>query len=185
MIQRMLVAAAAAAALTACASNGMAPRTPDGTPMSALAAPTMAMPYLMKAGASDLYEIQSSRIALETSQNADVRRYAQMMIDHHTQTTAQATAAARAAGLTPPPPMLEPHQQAMVAELQAAPAGAAFDGLYVRQQVMAHQGALAVNRTYSMQGDTPQLRETAAATVPIVQSHLTEVERMAAAMPPM
>ena len=94
------------------------------------------MSFVTKAAASDLYEIQSSQLALQKAQNTDVRQFAQMMIDHHTQTTQQVTAAAQADGLTPPVPQLEPHQAQMIAELQPL-SGAAFDGAYVRQQRMA------------------------------------------------
>lgn len=184
MTLRHLLSASAALAiiavpLSAAAQQGVL--VVNGRPLSAFAAPIEAPLYLPKAGASDLFEIESSRVALQKTQNADIRRFAQMMIDHHTRTTQATVAAARAAGLTPPPPALEPHQQAMMAELNRA-TGAAFDSLYVRQQIMGHQGALGVNRTYSMMGDTPQLRATASTAVPIVAAHLADAERMAMQM---
>ena len=82
--------------------------------------PTMAAPYVMKAGASDLYEIQSSQLALTKTRNPQVRSLANMLIQHHRMTTRDVTAAARRAGLRPRPPMLEPHQRAMIAELRRA-----------------------------------------------------------------
>lgn len=189
MIPRMLFCAAAAAALAACSTmsdpsvgpEADAARMADAgqMPMSGAAAmtPTDAMGFTAMAGASDLYEIQSSQIALQKSQNADVRRMAQMMIDHHTQTTQTLTAAAQAAGMTPPPPQLTPMQQQMVAELQTADT-AGFDRLYVGQQVQAHQMALNLHGTYAQRGDTPQLRTAAQGAVPIVTGHLQEFQRM-------
>jgi putative membrane protein len=99
------------------------------------------------------------------------------VIDHHTQTTAQLTAAARAAGMTPPPPALMPPQQQMMAQLQQAQ-GTSFDQVYLRQQVPAHQMALALHQNYAARGDTPQLRTVAAAAVPIVQGHLAQAQQM-------
>lgn len=51
--------------------------------------------YVIAAGASDLYEITSSRAILASAQNADVGRFAQMMIDDHVITTHDVMAAAR------------------------------------------------------------------------------------------
>lgn len=171
--------AALAAALPAVAQTGVS--VVEGQPYSAGAKPAMAMPFLVKAGASDQFEIQSSRLALERSRNQELRTFAQMLIDHHTRLTAATTAAARSAGLTPPPPNLEPHQRVMIEELQRSGAGD-FDSLYIRQQVGGHQGALGVMRTYSMMGDTPALRQAATSAIPVVQGHLADAERMAMAM---
>lgn len=187
MTFRILLCAASAAALAACSTmrdpsvgpEADAARMADAGRMPGAAAmtPTDAMGFAAMAGASDLYEIQSSQIALQKSQNADVRRMAQMMIDHHTQTTQTLTAAAQAAGMTPPPPQLMPMQQQMIAQLQAAD-GMAFDRLYVTQQVQAHQMALNLHGNYAQRGDTPQLRTAAQSAVPIVTGHLQEFQRM-------
>ncbi|AQR62607.1 hypothetical protein BZG35_13840 [Brevundimonas sp. LM2] len=148
--------------------------TPAGTVSPTPPAPA----FLMLAGGSDLYEIESSRAVLETTADAGIRTFAEMMIAHHTKTSADATAAAQAAGLTPPAPMLSAPQAAMVAALRGYE-GVERDRLYLTQQMMAHKEALGVMRTYSETGDTPQLRTAAGATVPIVQRHLSEVERLA------
>ncbi|HEX8412545.1 MAG TPA: DUF4142 domain-containing protein [Sphingomicrobium sp.] len=191
MLRSFLLLAASGLTLSACASNMdyqdmSSPMARGGSASAPMAGsdmtPTMAMPFVAKAGASDQFEIQSSQIALQKSQNPDVRRYAQMLVTHHTQTTQEVTAAARAAGINPPPPMLEPMQADMIAQLQSAPAGPAFDRLYMSQQVPAHQMALDLHRTYAARGDTPQLRTVASRAVPIVQSHLTEAQGMTGRM---
>ena len=156
----------------------------DGATMPTSTAPSTAMPtvaagYLAMAGASDQFEIQSSTLALQKSQNSGVRMFAQMMIDHHRGTTEQLTTAARAAGMTPPPPQLNPMQRDMMAKLQAA-SGAAFDRLYIEQQRTAHQSALALHSTYADRGDTPQLQQVARAAVPIIQQHITEAGKLTA-----
>jgi putative membrane protein len=186
---RHLLLATSALALASCASNmdygnmssPMAGRA-GAPPMMGDMTPTMAMPYSMKAGASDLFEIQSSQIALQKSQNPNVRQFAQMLIAHHTQTTQTLMMQARAAGMTPPPPQLEPMQADMIRQLQAAPAGPGFDRLYITQQIPAHEMALALHQNYAARGDTPQLRTAAAGAVPLVQQHLTEAQRMSGMM---
>lgn len=166
----LATAAAAAMSVGGCATAPTAPPVAgDMTPESAGA-------YVQLAGASDMYEIQSSQHALNRSQNASVRQFAQMMIDHHTQTSQQLTAAARAAGLTPDPRLM-PMQVQMIEQLQQT-SGAQFDRLYIDQQVQAHEMAVALHTNYARSGDTPALRTTAAAAVPIVSQHLARVREL-------
>ena len=167
---RTLSAIAAAAMLTACASNsgGMAAAGP---------APTR-MDYMQRAAASDAFEIQSSQLALQKSQTPAVRQYAQMMIDHHTMTTRDLTAAAQRSGLTPPPPALTPDKAQMISSLQSA-AGASFDQLYLQHQLMGHQEALALHSSYAAGGDDSNLKQVAQKAVPVVRGHLDQVQSLA------
>lgn len=186
MLRAILLGSALALTTTACTTmntDGMDDSRRSGMNQSGdMAMPTMAAAFVPMAAASDQFEIRSSQLALQRSQNADVRRYAQMMIDHHTNTTRQLTAAARAAGITPPanPPM--PAMLAnMMRDLQGK-SGAAFDRAYVMHQTQSHEMALNLHRTYATNGDRAELRTVAAAAVPVVQQHLDEARRMHSAM---
>ena len=181
----MLLAAAATAALTLAACSEPAdtaddtaadtlPADPAPTAEAALT-PTVATEYIAAAGAGDMYEIESSRLALEKTEDEAVRTFAQMMVDDHTGTTEQITSAAEAAGITPGAPALTPMQQGMIDELTAL-SGADFDRAYIRQQLEAHRAALGLHRNYSQSGDTEELREVATAAVPIVEGHITQLE---------
>lgn len=123
--------------------------------------------YVKKAAAGDLFEIESSKVALERSQNGAVRRFAQMMIDHHAMTTRELASTVRNA----PAPQLEQHQRDMIAALRAAPADQ-FDAAYVRQQLGAHMNALSLHGGYMAAGDEAALRQVAQQAAPIVASHL-------------
>ena len=81
----------------------------------------------------------------------------------------------------PPPPELSPMQKSMVAQLAAA-SPAAFDRLYLSQQLPAHQQALALIRGYAGGGDTPALRQAATGLVPVIEGHLAEVRRLQASV---
>nr|WP_295373341.1 DUF4142 domain-containing protein [uncultured Sphingosinicella sp.] len=181
MYRSILLAAAASTSLAACAMNGDAGMGGGQSGMSAGMAggmtPTNRNGYVRMAASSDMYEIQSSQIALTKAQMPQVRQFAQMMVNDHTNTTQQLMAASRAAGLPPMAPMMMPMHARMVAQLQAAPGGAAFDRLYARQQLMAHQQALALHSNYAARGDTPALRAVASGATPIVRGHLQMVQR--------
>jgi putative membrane protein len=139
--------------------------------------PTEGARYVEVAGASDLYEIQSSELALEKAQSEEVRMFAQHMIEDHQMTTEQVTTAAEAAGIMPAPPQLTPMQQQMITELEGA-TGEAFDRTYLQQQRQAHQMALALHRNFAEQGDTEQLQQVASGAVPVVERHISELDGM-------
>ena len=181
-MKNLVVPAVAALALAGCAAGaGMSgPESTSAAPVGAPMARTAA-DYVRMAGASDLYEIQSSQAVLQTAQNADVRRFAQMMIDHHTMTTQQVMAGAQSAGMTPPPPALDAEKTAMLSELQGA-SGTAREAVYVRQQRMAHEQALALHSGYAQSGDNAALRGVAAKAVPIIQQHRAEIQRIGGQM---
>jgi putative membrane protein len=100
-----------------------------------------------------------------------------MLITHHTQTTAALTAAAAASGLNQPAPVLMPMQRQMIDALQGASVGS-FDQLYFRQQVPAHEMALALHQNYASNGDAAPLRAAATSAVPVVQQHLTQARKL-------
>lgn len=172
-----LLLAACAAALAACASNPSGEARAVLEQASALA-PLPAADYLRRAAASDLYEIQSSQLLLETSQDETLRRFAQMMIEHHTGTTATLSQAARTAGLSPPVPALDAEKRAMIQALQAA-SGTDRDRLYRNQQVVAHREALELHGAYAQGGDTAALRGAARSATPIVARHFNSLAAMA------
>ena len=145
---------------------------------SPAAAQVMTPPeYVMTAGASDLYELQSSQIVLETTTDPAVRSFANMMIAHHTKSTADVKAAAMRARVAVPPPMLMPPQAELIAQLQAE-TGPARDATYIAQQRASHGQALAVQQAYAASGTAAPLKAVAAKIVPVVQSHIAMLMRM-------
>lgn len=159
------------------------PATAAMDPMSPLSAPG----FMMMAASSDQFEIQSSQLALQMSQNPQVRAYAQTMIDHHTRTTAELAQIASANGMTPPPPTLTPAHQALLDQVRTAPMGQ-FDATYKRAQIQSHQEALTLMQNYAAQGDAAPLRDFAARTSPIIQQHLSQAQtlpEMTMQQPPM
>jgi len=175
-MKRLMLCAAAAAMMSACMSMPTGEAAMVAEAAMEQPAPA-AMDFVRMAGASDLYEIQSSQLVMQTTQNADLRRFAEMMIEHHTMTTQTVMEAARAAGMSPPAPMLDAPKTQMIQQLQGAQS-TARDAMYVTQQVMAHREALTLHTSYSKNGNTPQLKTAAAGAVPIVARHYNEITAM-------
>lgn len=161
------------------AASALGASLPAAAQMHRAMAPRGAtMTYVAKAGAGDLYEIQSSQIAARRAHDPRVREFAAMLVTDHQRTTEQVLAAARASGLRPGPAMLEPAQRQMIRQLERAPA-ARFDRLYLSQQIPAHRQALMLHQRYARSGDSPALRRVASGAVPVVQAHLAHARRLA------
>ena len=77
------------AAMTAFALGGIAHAQPSAPDASARA--TSASDYVMKAGAGDQYEIQSSKLVLSSTKDPTLKGFANHMIRDHTKSTAMVT----------------------------------------------------------------------------------------------
>ena len=146
--------------------------------VSGEATPTSAVGYATKAAASDLFEIESSKAVLASTTDAGTKKFAQMMLEHHTQSTAKIMAAAKATKLTLTPARLEPMQQQMLNEIKSADA-AGVDRVYIKHQATAHQAALALHQGYARNGDTDAFKKAAGEITPVVQKHIAELDKMA------
>lgn len=146
------------------------------TPVVASAIAVPAKTYVMKAGASDMFEIESSKLVTDSS-DPKVASFANMMISDHTKSTSDVMAAAQADGVMAGPPMLTPKQKAMIDSLKATN-GKKRDLLYKKDQIAAHKETLMFQKEYAMSGDKPNLKTTAGNIVPVVQSHLAMVKDM-------
>lgn len=133
--------------------------------------------YVAKAGASDQYEIQSSRLVLASTRNAGVRRYANEMIADHTKSTAEVKRAAMRGHVVAGPPHLDAMGARNVAQLRRA-RGPARDALYIQQQKKSHQMALDLQQAYAKDGSVQPLKTAATTIVPVVQHHIDMLNRM-------
>jgi putative membrane protein len=184
MIMRNLFLAAASIALAASSAPVLAQDAPAGAAMSAAdvgAAPMMGTSsanYVAWAADSDMYEMQSSKLALSKSKDAHVRMIAKQMITDHTKTTKSLMAALpKTMPKVPKPKMkLSAENAAMVAQLKQAAAGSAFDTLYLQQQMTAHQKAWALHSGYATDGTDPALKQVATSAVPIIEQHLQHLK---------
>jgi putative membrane protein len=173
----MIRLAATLALMTATAAPALAQKGPTPPPMQARMS---AVTYARMAGASDTYEKESSQLILATAQNPEVRRFAEMMVADHAQTTAALLAGVRDASISAAPRLLD-KQTRMMKTLRRTPEDRR-ERVYMDQQVMAHQEALALHEGYAATGDNASLRAAAQAAVPVVRQHLAEAERIRATL---
>lgn len=132
--------------------------------------------FATAAATSDMYEVAAGKIALERSQSADVKAFAQQMVDAHTKTTATLKPLLPA-GVTPPA-HVDNRRQGMLDNLRGA-SGNDFDHRYVTQQVAAHKEADILMRGYAKDGDNAAIKTFAADTDKAVKMHLSMAEGLA------
>jgi putative membrane protein len=133
---------------------GIAPKTTD---------------FVTEAAASDMFEIESSKLAATRTQG-EVRTFANQMVTDHTKTTNELKPLAQQAHVTPPAKMSSA-QQSMLDKLRAQN-GKDFTNLYVDDQVTAHKAAVSLFQRYGDGGDNAQLKAWASQTLPALQHHL-------------
>ncbi len=175
-MKMVLIAAGAALALSGCST--MMGDDMSASPMaSSMAMPKMASAYMEMAHSSDMFEIESSRMALQMSRSEAVRGFAQMMVNDHTRMMNEMMAMAGPMGMNMASMPMMPKHMAMLERLRGSSA-ADFDMMYKREQMMAHEEAVMMHRTYAKSGDNPKLRTMAAKAVPMVTAHLARARTL-------
>jgi putative membrane protein len=134
--------------------------------------------YVTKAAIGDMFEIQSSRLALKSSHDSKIKSFANRMIKDHTASSDKLKSVIKAEELpvVPPAKLDDAHQQ-MIDQLSNAN-GSEFDKLYLDMQMKAHEEALAVHQGYAESGLEPKLKAFAQKTSAVVQMHLSMLKAM-------
>ena len=167
-------------AVTNAEVNATPSANPASTDLSTIDV-TKAANFVTLVAASDMFEIQSSKIALQRSTNPDVKRFAQMMIDAHTKTTAALTRLVAGQSNLSLPTALPSDLQSKLDQLGSV-SPADFDSAYLNDQVDGHQSALNVFQRYAKDGDLEPLKQFAASTAPVIQQHLDKAKKLLAAL---
>jgi len=145
---------------------------------SNMAMPTTAAGFVAAAAATDMYEIESGKLAQTMATMDECKTFGAMLVTDHTRSTADLKAAAGAASPAVTVPAAMPAEmQAKLDALKAAK-GAAFDKLFVEQQKEVHQKALATLQSYASGGDVASLKAFASKGTPMVQGHLDKLNAM-------
>lgn len=125
--------------------------------------------FVEQAATSDMFEVQSSQLALQRSRNPRTRSYAQRMIDDHTMSSQRLAQLAQANGIALPTGLGPEQQRAMAAIGNTT---RIFDSEYFRQQSLAHQTAIQTFQTEVSSGYNNDIKMFAQETLPTLQQHL-------------
>ena len=134
--------------------------------------------FVKKAAQSDMTEIKTSQLALQRSRNPQVRQFAQMMIQQHTQSSSKLKPLADQKGVMLPTG-LGAENTALVNQLTKL-SGTQFDQAYMRGQAKAHAKTEVVYQQELQRGQDTGVKAFASQILPIVVEHRKMAENILA-----
>ena len=141
------------------------------------AAPT-AQDFVNKVAVSDMFEIQSSQLALSKQPDTDTKPFAEKMVQDHQKTSAELKAMVDGGKVKATlPTALDSEHQKLLDDLKAKN-GKEFDQTYDQVQVKAHRDAVALFEAYGKNGDNADLKSWASQTLPHLKEHLSMAEKL-------
>jgi putative membrane protein len=137
---------------------GITPSTPD---------------FVREAATSDMFEIQSSQLAEQKSDDAQTKSFAQKMVTDHTKTSSELKSMVQGGKIkgVDLPTDMSSSQKSMLDKLKGLN-GKDFTKQYHSDQVSAHKDAVSLFERYGKSGDNPDLKTWANKTLPDLQGHL-------------
>jgi putative membrane protein len=166
-MKKILIAAAFALSATAAFAQSATEATGVN---SALGVVPKTEDFVLQASASDMFEIESSKLAVQKGDEA-TKAFAQQMIADHEKTSAELKALLAGGKIqgTPVTALTEDHKEEVdgLAKLE----GAEFNEEYIDAQVEAHEDAVDLFKRYADEGENAELKAWAAKTLPALEHH--------------
>jgi putative membrane protein len=127
--------------------------------------------FVKEAASSDMFEMQSSQLAVQRATDQKTKTFAQQMISDHTKTSTEMKGLVQAGTVKAeiPTAMLPAHQK-MLDKLSGLN-GADFTKQYLDDQVTAHKDAVSLFQRYGKGGDNEKLKAWATTTLPALEHH--------------
>ena len=133
-------------------------------------APTTA-DFVKEVAISDMFEIQSSKLAEEKG-NASEKTFASQMVTDHTKTSTELKGLVSSGKVKAElPTALDSSHQSKLDKLKGE-SGNDFSSGYNSDQVSAHKDAVSLFERYAKGGDNADLKDWAGKTLPALQHHL-------------
>lgn len=126
--------------------------------------------FYASAARGGMAEVELSKAALTKATNPEVKGFAQMMVNDHTNANAELKGVAGAKNVTLPTD-LSSADRATLEELNEL-SGAAFDRTYVDAMVDAHETDVQLFEDQAGDDSDPEAKAFAAKTLPTLQKHL-------------
>lgn len=126
---------------------------------------------------ANMAEVEAGKMAISKTQNAQVKSFAQKMIDDHSKALGDVAALAQSKGITLPTTVDAPHK-AMAAKLNKL-SGAAFDKAYMAGAgVSDHAKVRAKLKGFERKAKDAEVKALASKMLPTVEEHLHMAHEM-------
>jgi putative membrane protein len=125
--------------------------------------------FVKHAAQGGMAEVELGKLATERAENADVKQFAQRMIDDHAKATDELKQLAGEKSLDVPKDM-NAEQKATMNRLSKL-SGARFDREYMKAMTKDHDHDVAMFQSYARDGRDQDLKAWAAKTLPTLEEH--------------
>jgi len=133
--------------------------------------------FIKKAAGGGMAEVELGRLATEKASNPEVKQFGQRMVDDHSKANDQLKQVAAEKHVTLPTG-ISAKDKATKAKLEAL-SGDQFDRAYMEDMVKDHKQDVAEFQKASKSASDPQIKDWASQTLPTLQDHLKEAQRIA------
>ncbi|MES2766517.1 MAG: DUF4142 domain-containing protein [Bacteroidota bacterium] len=135
-----------------------------------------------KLSLSDTKEIEEGKTGVKMATNADVKKYAQMLVTMHTKMKNDGATLAKKLAITPTPAPNENVKMMMeqsLLKLNGMTKGTAFDKEFIMMQIDGHQKTLAAVNMMETHAQNAEVKALLAKVKPVVQSHIDQAKTIA------
>jgi putative membrane protein len=133
--------------------------------------------FVKEAAISDMFEIESSKLA-EQKGNAQEKSFAQKMLTDHTKTTSELKQLVSSGKVKAElPSTLDTAHHSKLDRLKNA-SGSDFSSDFNSDQVSVHKDAVSLFERYAKGGDNADLKDWAGKTLPALQHHLEMAQEL-------
>jgi putative membrane protein len=133
--------------------------------------------FVRKAAQGGMAEVELGKLATERATNPEVKKFGQRMVDDHTKANDQLKEVAGTKNINLPQ-SLDAKDEATKQKLSGL-SGAEFDRAYMADMVKDHTKDVSEFQNESTSAQDPDLKNFAAQTLPTLEDHLKEAQRIA------
>lgn len=137
--------------------------------------------FIEEAARGGMGETQMSRIALQRSQNAEIKSFAEEMIGSHSKIDVELAGVAGKKGVTLPRETSST-QKSTASKLESLN-GEAFDKEFVNALIKDHENTIKLFQTHASNSPDADIKAFAVANLPKFQEHLQHAQNLKAKMP--
>lgn len=143
--------------------------------------PVTSSTFVRFAAMSDLFEIETGKLAMKNGQSSATREFAKMMVEDHSASSRALKDAVEQAEITVLlPTKLDLAHQGRLDRLAKANVED-FDREYMNQQIEGHRDALKLHQEFQAAADDGTLVAFSQKVLPVIQKHYDQLEQSSAA----
>jgi putative membrane protein len=134
------------------------------------------LPFLREAASANLMEIRLGQVAQSSTSNAAVKQYGLRMVTDHTKLEQDLTSLTSRNGIALDAALTSEQLQNITSLRHLS--GQQFDQAYMTMMIQNHQADVTRFDDRSRNADSPQVREFAASSLPVLQQHLSLAQQV-------